>query len=108
MRPPLGLVARNDITRLSRRTAFGDCLSGGIAHRRCNAAVAKVVLDSSGILAVIGKRRAMPQHVVVDEKAKDCRHTSYGPPPSLRLKAPIVLSTESFRSRSRLRTIISA
>jgi hypothetical protein len=34
--------------------------------------VAKVVLDSSGVLAVIGKLvpAAVPQHVAVDEKTK--------------------------------------
>ena len=47
----------------------------GVAHRGHNAAVAKVVLDGSGILAVIGKlvTAAMAQHVAMNEKTEPGR-----------------------------------
>ena len=46
-----------------------------IAHGGCNAAVPKVVLDSPGILAVIGQlvAAAMAQHVAMNEKTEPGR-----------------------------------
>src|SRR6516164_9102146 len=42
----------------------------GVAHRQGNAAVAEIVLDGSGVLAVIGQlvSAAMTQHVAMNEK----------------------------------------
>ena len=47
----------------------------GVAHRGHNAAVAKVVLDSTGILAIISQlvAAAMAQHVAMNEKAEPGR-----------------------------------